>query len=228
MGCITFISSQKFPENMKDKDWYFLFHLAKKTALHGECASSTGALAGELGISQQTVSRKLQELATAGYLLRTVSPDGVTLRMTEKGKQKIAVLYGDLQKLFSQQCMLSGTVKEGLGEGRFYMSQEQYKKQFQNLLGFVPYPGTLNLKVDKNTAEMFLAAKHQHYIAGFATKERTFGGLKCYPVVIAEKMNGAIIIPDRSVHALDTVEIIAPVYLRQTLKLENGKEVCIQ
>ena len=111
------------------------------------------------------------------------------------------------------------------------MSQEQYKKQFQNILGFVPYPGTLNLKVDKNTAEMFLAAKQQQYIAGFATKELTFGGLKCYPVVLAnsaKKMKGAIIIPDRSVHALDTVEVIAHVYLRQTLKLENGKEVCIQ
>lgn len=213
---------------MKEKDLYILLYLAKKTALYGEFASSTGAIAAELSVSQQTVSRKLQEFATAGFLVRNVTPSGVTLRLTEKAKEKVAMFYGDLHQLFGHQKIFTGMVKNGLGEGRFYMSQEQYKKQFQTILGFVPYPGTLNLLVDKTAAEAFLAIKHQHYITGFATKERTFGGLKCYPVVIAKKMNGAIIIPDRSVHALNTVEVIAPVYLRQTLKLENGKKVEMQ
>lgn len=213
---------------MKEKDLYLLLYLTKKTALHGEFASSTGAIAAELSISQQTVSRKLQEFAEAGFLVRNVRPSGVTLQLTEKAKEKVARFYGDLQTLFSQQKTLKGVVKNGLGEGRFYMSQEQYKKQFQSILGFVPYPGTLNLKVDKSAAAAFLAAKHQHDIAGFATKERTFGGLKCYPVVLAKKMKGAIIIPDRSMRALDTVEIIAPIYLRQILKLENGTEVIVK
>ncbi|MEK6920644.1 MAG: DUF120 domain-containing protein, partial [Nanoarchaeota archaeon] len=102
-----------------------------------------------------------------------------------------------------------------------------YKKQFQSILGFVPYLGTMNLAVDKNTAEHFLATKKQLYIVGFQTKERTFGGLKCYPVFIGKKVAGAVIVPDRTAHTLETIELIAPIYLRDQLKVENGKEVVL-
>ncbi len=210
------------------KDLPIILYIANKAGLHGTLTSSTVLLAAELDISQQTVSRKLQELDEEGSIKKQTTPVGVTLSLTEKGKGKLRMLHGELQQILNQQTNIAGIVKDGLGEGKFYMSQEQYKQQFQSLLNFTPYPGTLNLAVDKNGAEVFLAAKKQLYVSGFQTKERTFGGLKCYPVLIAKKIVGAVIVPDRTTHTLETVEIIAAANLRSILKLENGKEVAIQ
>jgi len=36
----------------------------------------------------------------------------------------------------------------GKGEGRFYSSKRKYAEQFSENLGFLPYPGTLNVKLD--------------------------------------------------------------------------------
>lgn len=210
------------------KDISLLMYIANKVGLHGTLSSSTVQLAADLDISQQTVSRKLQELDEEGSIKKQTTPIGVTLNLTEKGKGKLRTLHGELQQILNQQTNLSGIIKDGLGEGKFYMSQEQYKQQFQSLLNFIPYPGTLNIAVDKNRAEVFLATKKQLYVSGFQTKERTFGGLKCYPILIAKKIVGAIIVPDRTTHTLETVEVIAATNLRTALKLENGKEITIQ
>jgi riboflavin kinase len=212
---------------MADKDISFLLALAQKADLHGTLASSTVQLAEELGVSQQTVSRKLQDLFDAGTIDKSITPNGVTITLTEKGKAQLRALYGELQQLFGKQLVLHGIVKDGFGEGKFYMSQEGYIKQFAGLLGFTPYHGTLNLAVDKYAAALFLSTKKQSYISGFQTKERTFGGLKCYPILIAKKTAGAVVVPDRTAHTLDTIELIAPIYLRDQLKLENGKEVVL-
>ncbi len=212
---------------MIEKDFYILLHLARRMQLNGTLETSTGSLAKELNISQQTVSRKLQEFHKKGIVGKTITPVGVTITITEKGKEQLRKIYGDLLHLFGQQLLLHGIVKDGFGEGRFYMSQEQYKKQFQSILSFAPYQGTLNLAVDKSNAELFLTTKKQFYVTGFQTKERTFGGLKCYPVLIAKKISGAIIIPDRTAHTLDTVEVIAPNYLRDELHLENRMDIII-
>lgn len=210
------------------KDLPLLLYIANKAGLHSTLSSSTVQLAADLDVSQQTVSRKLQELDEEGSIKKQTTSTGVTLGLTEKGKGKLRSLHGELLQILSQQTRLSGIIKDGLGEGKFYMGQEQYKQQFQSLLNFTPYPGTLNLAVDKNVTEVFLATKKQLYVSGFQTKERTFGGLKCYPILIAKKVAGAVIVPDRTTHMLDTVEIIAAVNLRTTLKLENGKEITIQ
>lgn len=209
------------------KDLLLLLYVANKAGLHGTLTSSTVQLGADLEMSQQTVSRKLQQLDEEGSIKKQTTPTGVVLALTEKGKGKLQTLHGKLQNILQQETHLTGIIKNGLGEGKFYMSQEQYKQQFQQMLHFIPYPGTLNLAVDKNAAEIFLATKKQLYINGFKTKEREFGGLKCYPVLIAKKI-GAVIVPDRTTHTLETIEIIAPENLRAALKLENGKEIIIK
>ncbi len=213
---------------MNEKDHYFLLYLARNIGFHGTMETSTGKIAKGLDISQQTVSRKLLEFAEEGLIIRSVTSTGMKLALAEKSREKLRTLYGELQTLFGKQLTLSGILKDGLGEGRFYMSQEQYKKQFQSFLGFVPYQGTLNISVDKDAAVAFVATKKQLYITGFSTKERTFGGLKCYSVLIAKKIPGAVIVPDRTAHTLETIELIAAVNLREMLELENGKKITVQ
>ena len=211
-------------------DIEFLLCLAKKTQMHGRIETSTIEIAKECEVSQQTISRKLQEFAILGLIEKAATPNGVTISLKDKGKEQLQKFYGQLHTLFSKELSLKGIVKEGLGEGTFYMNQDEYKKQIQSALGFVPYPGTLNLAVNKHTTVSFLAIKQLHRIKGFQTNERTFGGLKCFPIFIQHKKQehqAAIIIPDRTIHTLDTIEIIAPVFLRTALQLKDGDEIIL-
>ena len=44
---------------------------------------------------------------------------------------------------------IDGEVTTGLGKAAYFLSQEFYTKEFEKNLGFVPYPGTLNLVVSE-------------------------------------------------------------------------------
>ena len=116
---------------------------------------------------------------------------------------------------------LRGKIITGLGQGQYYISRDGYRKQFKLMLGFDPSPGTLNLKL----AEPFPQAKVDTIkIEGFEDKDVTFGGCKCYKVMIGD-IKGAIVRPERTSYPLDIVEVIAPVHLRNALNLKDGDEL---
>ena len=113
--------------------------------------------------------------------------------------------------------MMLGRVVGGLGQGQYYISRKGYRHQFIQKLGFVPFPGTLNIKLD----EPFNPGPHQILIEGFREDERSFGGCKCYKIKL-NGLEGAIIRPDRSSYPPDLVEIISPLRLRDELRLDDG------
>ena len=43
--------------------------------------------------------------------------------------------------------IINGEVTTGLGKAAYFLSQEFYTKEFKKNLGFIPYPGTLNVIV---------------------------------------------------------------------------------
>ena len=120
-------------------------------------------------------------------------------------------------------CMtkLKGKVITGLGEGQYYISRDGYRKQFNLKLGFDPSPGTLNLKL---AAPFTQTEADSIEIEGFVDENGTFGGCKCYRVMIGD-IKGAIVRPERSNYPLDLVEVIAPVHLRKVLNLKDGDEL---
>ena len=120
-------------------------------------------------------------------------------------------------------CMtkLKGKIITGLGEGQYYISRDGYRKQFNLKLGFDPSPGTLNLKL---AAPFTQTEADSIEIGGFVDENGTFGGCKCYRVMIGD-IRGAIVRPERSNYPLDLVEVIAPVHLRKALNLKDGDEL---
>ena len=117
--------------------------------------------------------------------------------------------------------VMRGKIASGLGQGQYFISREGYSRQFLQYLGFVPFPGTLNVLLD----EPFPAGASQAIkIEGFQEEGRTFGECKCYRI----KLNGidaAVVRPERSRHPPELIEVIAPVQLRQALGLEEGDPV---
>jgi riboflavin kinase len=65
-------------------------------------------------------------------------------------------------------------------------------------------------------------------VEGFKNGERTFGVVKCYPVLIENKIKGAIITAMRTHYDVSVLEVIAPICLRKHLNLKDGNKVKVE
>jgi riboflavin kinase len=212
-----------------------LLKLAEMGAYHRTIKVSTQYLAEKTGISQQTASRQLIELDNLGWIKRSVSPEGCLIKLTEAGQLQLKDVYGKLKIIVEAAIPLSvtleGEVFSGLGEGAYYIKQDGYRKQFIEKLGFDPYPGTLNVKL---TADYDIKTRQEleSYPAiemeGFKNESRSFGPVKCYPALINNKAKGAWIFAFRTHYDSSVMEIIAPQYLRNQLKIEDGQQVKVE
>ena len=122
--------------------------------------------------------------------------------------------------------VIDGTVVKGLGEGAFFMSMEHYKKEIKNKLGFDAYPGTLNIKINKNQSNT-LKENNPIKINGFENEEKKFGGVRCYKAKI-ENVEGAIIIPDINKHKKNIIEFISKKHIKSELNVKNGDKIKIE
>jgi riboflavin kinase len=219
------------------KEWRHLFVLLKiaEMGAHKRTAKiSTEYLAEKLGTSQQTASRYLIELEHKGWIKRTITHEGCLIKIDDAGNIELQKLYSNLKILMESEyppsVTLEGTVFTGLGEGAYYIVKDYYRKQFIEKLGFDPYPGTLNLKLTSNydiKTRNELEAYPAIEIEGFKNEDRTFGLVKCYPVMIDNKIKGALITALRSHYDVSVLEIISPICLRKHLKLKDGNKVKI-
>lgn len=126
----------------------------------------------------------------------------------------------------SKNIILDGVLVRGLGEGTFFMSIQHYQSEIRKKLGFNAYPGTLNLRVKKNKANLLKNIKPIR-INGFKSGNKIFGGADCYKAKI-ENINGAIIIPHLTKHKKDIIEFVATLHLKSELKLKEGDKVAIK
>jgi riboflavin kinase len=112
-----------------------------------------------------------------------------------------------------------------MGEGRYYTEQKGYVDQFNEKLGFIPYPGTLNVEIkyiERNKLRL-LKSYAAITIDEFKTENRTFGSVACFRANI-NGIDGAIVLPLRS-HYSNILELISPHFLREKLNLKDGDEI---
>jgi len=126
--------------------------------------------------------------------------------------------------------VIKGTVFSGLGKGAFFTQLDWVRQQCQQKLGFVPFAGTLNLKVDQ---EYFDLAQKLRAEAGIDVIPPTpqFCQAKVFPISISG-IKAAIIIPDAQsctdeVHPRGVIEVIAPVEVKKALSIEDGDKLAI-
>jgi len=214
-------------------DMQTLLKIAARGGLKQDVEISSSQLAVDLLISQQTAARRLKALEDEGFITRDVLSKGQTIRITSQGKERLGVMYRELSSVFGAEdatLAICGTVTTGMGEGEYYMGMTDYKDQFKKKLGFTPYPGTLNLKLrgaEDLSARQSLSGLPGTHIAGFKEENRTFGSVKCFNAEV-EGINGAVVMPKRTHHAPDTLEVISETHIRSRLKLEDGDKVCVR
>jgi riboflavin kinase len=218
-----------------EKFFFILYKLAEMGAHKRTIKTSTKFLAEKMNISQQTISRYLIELERINWIQRTINRDGSFLHISQLGVNHLRKVRTALNLIFDAKYPLSLTIKgqvfNGLGEGAYYIMQKQYKEQFIEKLGFNPYPGTLNLKLNRKY-DVKIIKELETYpgieIHGFKNKDRTYGPVKCFNATINNKIKGALVLALRSHYDSTVVEVISSKYLRGSLKLKDGNEVSIE
>ncbi|UCC91742.1 MAG: CTP-dependent riboflavin kinase [Candidatus Aenigmatarchaeota archaeon] len=196
---------------------------------------TTDSIARKLGSSQQTISRKIRELESRGMITRTSHPKGQFISLTIEGMRFLRKRYLELRDVIERSkesgISFGGHLISGSGEGRYYVGQDEYFLQFHDKLGFRPFLGTLNIRL-KTTHD--INAKNEMekikpvVVEGFKKEKRTFGDIRCYPCIVNRRTRGAIVIPERSHHPSDVIEVIAPVYIRNTLSLKDNDYVHVE
>jgi riboflavin kinase, archaea type len=117
-----------------------------------------------------------------------------------------------------------GKVFTGEGNGKKYLALPWVQRQVKEKLGFKPFLGTLNLKLtresslrrkllEKNESPTICPA--EGYCVGVLLKA-TVDAMEC-----------AVIIPKVKNYPENVLEIIAPVNLREKLKVKDDDEVAV-
>jgi riboflavin kinase len=213
-----------------------IIELLSKGARHNFVEVTTTELGRNIGRSQQAASKHLLELEISGYIERVKRGQKFAVRVTDKGYSEIQNLFFLLRTaLESSPAMIDfeGNVVSGMGEGAYYMSLEGYRKQFREKLGYVPYPGTLNVRlVDKlyMNARRELGRHPSIFVDGFSDGTRTYGWVKCYRAVIngGAIRDAAVLILERTHYDDSMLEVIAPVSIKQAAGIKNGDRVKVQ
>jgi riboflavin kinase, archaea type len=120
--------------------------------------------------------------------------------------------------------VLKGTVFSGKGEGHKFIELPWVKRQIEEKLAFTPYNGTLNIRLSNGCVKQKKLLARVGQIEIFP--EKGF----CKGILIKSSIDGlksAIIIPEVVSYPADVLEIIAPWYLREQMKIADGNEVTV-
>jgi riboflavin kinase len=126
-------------------------------------------------------------------------------------------------------CVISldGVVISGLGQGAYFMSLPWVRDAVHGLIGFAPYAGTLNVRLDSDTVGVWRQIRDGGAVV-LAPEPPETCGARLFPVVLAPDVEAAVIVPDVSRSGDDTLEVIAAVHLRSVLGLRDDDRVSLQ
>ena len=211
--------------------WFTLYSLANKGAIHSKTTITTRELGEILNVSQQTASRRIAQCVEQGYLNRIHTADGMLLQISDKGREELLYVLSNLEIVFTppeDEIVIEGSIVTGLGEGAYYI--EVYSSKLKAALGFRPHLGTLNVKISDDESRKAIGRMKNTpplVLSGFTHKGRTFGDVICYRVKINRKIEGAVVIAQRTHHSEEILEIVAPVNIRDALDIVDNDKVTL-
>jgi riboflavin kinase len=123
---------------------------------------------------------------------------------------------------------LEGVVVSGLGQGAQFMAIPWVRDAVRRVMGFDPYPGTLNVKLVN--PDMVAAWREIQDGPAFrlAPPPPEECGARLFRITIAPDVDAAVIVPDLTRYADDTLELIAPIHVRNHFGLHDHDRVTLR
>ena len=108
------------------------------------------------------------------------------------------------------------------------MSLKGYTKQFKVKIGYIPFPGTLNIKLNQLQDILQLGELDNIMIDPFSDGKRTYGWAKCFHATLNNSIKCELIRLERTHHDNSVIELISKNNLRKTGRLETGSKVTVK
>ncbi len=183
-----------------------------------------------LNTSRATISRWISRAEDLGFLRSTMARRVQYVMATQKALELVRTLYEMTQGISWDEEVLMAEVFSGMKEGAYYMSRPGYMMGFKEVLGYIPFPGTLNLRVrgeDVSKIREWRRRVRPKVVPGFVEAGRTFGDVEVLPVVLNGSVEAHAIFPLRRHYGDDVLEIIHPESLRIKLNVKDGDIVAV-
>lgn len=220
--------------NLSSRELNLLIYFSQLRANEKEISITTSQIADFFDISQQTASRCLIRLSKdLGLVSWRSTRKGSFVQINPPGLDILHQLRFELERaLYPDLTVISiqGTVFSGLGEGKYYITRPPYMKSFSTKLGFEPFPGTLNLRIQQNDIDRLdlIRGSWPTIISGFEEGGRQFGDVLCYEIKVPKiDAKVAAIVPRRTHYGSNVLELISEINLRDALNLEDGSELTV-
>src|SRR3989338_10716545 len=108
-----------------------------------------------------------------------------------------------------------------MGKGAHFLPK--YAEEIKKYIGFLPFPGTLNLELDKKNKEIFEKEKTKQ--APIIITPQILGSIQLFHIKIKKINHCSIIIPKKTTHPSNIIEIIADKNIKTELQNNNNKTV---
>ena len=111
------------------------------------------------------------------------------------------------------------------------MSLKGYARQFKVKVGYIPFPGTLNIKLNQLQTTQIIQQLDEFdniMIEPFSDGKRTYGWVKCFHVMLNNSIKCELIRLERTHHDNSVIELISKNNLRKTARLKTGSKVMIK
>ena len=210
-----------------------LTYLLSKGARYNYVSITTSFLGKNIRKSQQAASKHLLELEQNNFIERIIDGRKISVKITSKGFSEMVKLSSILQKSLDSSpsyVELKGTLVSGMGEGAYYMGLKGYTKQFKSKIGYVPFPGTLNVRLDQKIHQESvkqLETLNGVKIKSFSDGKRTYGWVKCFSARLNDSINCELIMLERTHHDDSIIELISKSCLRKSGKIRDGSKILI-
>jgi len=209
----------------------------EQRGLKSKFFTTTGDVAGIMGVSQQTASRRIESLLQLELIRKTRKSSGLDLIITEKGIKVLNEMLKELKSILGLKIKISitGFITTGLGEGSYYLNM--YRAKFEEIMGEKPFSGTLNLRLKEITEienlDHLIKTFEPETIPGFEKKDRKFGAVDFWRGIlkfsdrdsVEREISALLIRPRRTHHPEQTVEIVAVPNMRECYGLVDGDTV---
>ena len=211
-----------------------LAELLSKGARYNFVHITTSSLGKSIKKSQQAASKHILELENGGFIDRVMTGRHLSVKITQKGYSELVKLNSILGSSLDSSpshLELNGSVISGLGEGAYYMSLNGYTKQFKTKIGYIPFPGTLNIKLNQLQATQIIQQLddlNSIMIDPFSDGKRTYGWVNCFHATLNNSIKCELIRLERTHHDSSVIELISKNNLRKTARLKTGSKVMVR
>ena len=131
---------------------------------------------------------------------------------------------------------ITGIVFSDLGEAASFMGLEWVQRLLTERLGFVPFAGTLNLRLtSKQGVDLWRELQQSMKGVDLPSPDPTFCHARAYVAQIEkgvglheENRHVAVLVPEVKGYPVDKLEVIAPFHVKQSLKVDDGDPLTLE